>query len=91
MAIDNGVDKIKEMRGQQKARTDNRERQGLFNRLHVTLMQAPGFDREQTRLWLAEVEAMKPPERIEAIRARFGEQVLNRAMPALNQLEHVGL
>lgn len=91
MAIDNGVDKIKEMRSQQKSRADNRERQELFNRLHVTLMQVPGVDREQTRLWLAEVEAMPTAERAEAIRGRFGELVLNRCKPALNQLENMGL
>ncbi len=91
MAIDNGVNKIKEVRDQQKNRTINQERQGLFNRLHVTLMQAPGHDREVTRLWLAEVEKMKPSERTEAIRARFGEAVLTRCQPALNQLEYLGL
>lgn len=89
MAINNGIDKINDIRQSEKARTENRERQSLFNRLHVTLMQAPGLDREETRRWLPEVEKMAPAERIVAIRTRFGEQVLNRAMPALNQLEYV--
>lgn len=91
MAVDNGLDKIKAMREKDKSTTDNRQRQALFNRLHITLMQAPGIDREQTRLWLPAVEVMAAETREIAIRERFGDMVLARCRPALDQLRQEGL
>lgn len=89
--IDNGIRKIDELRKQQSSRTDQRERQQVFNRLHVILMQAPGQDRELTRTWLPTVESMSPEERQRAIVARFGQQVYDRALPVLKQLESAGM
>jgi hypothetical protein len=91
MAIDSGADRLKQLHDREQNRGQNRERQQLFNRLHVVLMQAPGHDREATRTWLGTVEAMTPEERATAIQQRFGDRVLERCQPALNQLQHVGL
>lgn len=88
---DDGTTRLKELRDRQATMTQNRERQNLFNRLHVILMSAPGHDRAVTTAWLPEIEQMPKEERAAAIREKFGEQVLARCLPSLAQLEHVGL
>ena len=84
--IDNGANKINKIYKDKLVQATVRDRQNLFNRLHIILVQASGNNKEETKKWLPALEAMNAEEREAAILEKFGVQVLERCKPALQQV-----